>query len=80
MNELTAIRTASNEAPRSIAIHATGLAKRYKDVIALVDASLTVHAGEIVGVLGPNGAGKTTLIEILAGARDADAGAVEMLG
>ena len=80
MNELTAIRTTSNEAPRSIAIHATGLAKRYKDVIALVDASLAVHAGEIVGVLGPNGAGKTTLIEILAGARDADSGSVEMLG
>ncbi len=33
----------------------------------LVDASLNLSGGEVVGVVGPNGAGKTTLIRALAG-------------
>src|SRR5882672_6699085 len=80
MNELNAIRTPPEPATRPPAIVATGLGKCYRDAVALVDVSLVVHAGEILGVLGPNGAGKTTLIEILAGARKADCGTVEMLG
>ncbi len=33
----------------------------------LIDASVTVRGGELVGLVGPNGAGKTTLLRALAG-------------
>ena len=34
-------------------------------VDALVDISLTVHAGEIVGLRGPSGSGKSTLLNVI---------------
>ena len=41
------------------------LTKRYRDITAIKDLDLKVHAGEIFGFLGPNGAGKTTTIRVL---------------
>ena len=43
------------------------LVKRFGDLIAVNDLSLTVPRGEFFAVLGPNAAGKTTTIKILAG-------------
>ncbi|WNM23846.1 ATP-binding cassette domain-containing protein [Demequina capsici] len=44
-----------------------GLTKRYKDVIAVDDASFVAEPGRITGFLGPNGAGKTTTLRALLG-------------
>ena len=41
---------------------------RYGVVPALRGASLTVGAGEVVGLVGPNGAGKSTLLQAVMGA------------
>ena len=47
------------------AIRIEGLTKKYKDVIAVDDLSLTVEKGELLSLLGVNGAGKTTTIKML---------------
>ena len=43
------------------------LTTKYGAISALRDASLTVGAGEVVGLIGPKGAGKTTLLGSIAG-------------
>jgi ABC-2 type transport system ATP-binding protein len=43
------------------------LSKRFGDVQAVRDVSLTIAAGTIFGFLGANGAGKTTTIRMLCG-------------
>jgi len=40
---------------------------RYGRIQALKGISLTVNAGEILGILGPNGSGKSTLLKIMDG-------------
>jgi branched-chain amino acid transport system ATP-binding protein len=57
-----------------------GVNKHYGGVHAVVDVTLEVRGGEILGLIGPNGAGKTTLVDILGGEQDADSGTVTMLG
>ena len=59
---------------------AQGLGKRYGGVQAVDGISLTMHAGERIGVIGPNGAGKTTLFKMLAGDELPTAGTVEIFG
>ncbi|MDP8950247.1 MAG: ABC-F family ATP-binding cassette domain-containing protein [Actinomycetota bacterium] len=50
------------------------------DLKVLSGASLSVEAGEKIGLVGRNGAGKTTLLEILAGNLETDSGSVERIG
>lgn len=55
-------------------IKVKNIVKKYKDVNALNDVSLTINEGELYGLLGVNGAGKTTLIKILSGLSKCDSG------
>ena len=47
---------------------------------ALTDVSLSVHAGEILGVAGVSGNGQRELAEVIAGLRDVIGGSVTMMG
>jgi simple sugar transport system ATP-binding protein len=44
-----------------------GISKHFGAIHALDDVSLTISAGEVVGLMGDNGAGKSTLVKIVAG-------------
>ena len=61
-------------------IEVSELRKRYGATVAVDGISLSVQAGEILGIVGPNGAGKTTTVECLEGLRRPDGGEVRVLG
>jgi ABC-2 type transport system ATP-binding protein len=46
-------------------VEAHGIAKQFGSLVAVDDLSITVDAGEVLGILGPNGAGKTTAVRML---------------
>ncbi|HWN68201.1 MAG TPA: ABC transporter ATP-binding protein [Haliangium sp.] len=56
------------------------LSRRFGDLVAVRDVSLTVRRGEIFGVLGPNGAGKSTTIRMLCGILDPTSGTGRVVG
>ncbi|WP_442967907.1 ribosome-associated ATPase/putative transporter RbbA [Rheinheimera sp.] len=52
----------------------------YGNTVALVDLTLQIPAGQMVGLLGPDGVGKSSLLALLAGARQIQQGRIEVLG
>jgi branched-chain amino acid transport system ATP-binding protein len=61
-------------------LDARGIVKRFAGITALDTVSMTVDAGEIVGLIGPNGAGKTTFFNCLLGILRPDEGRVWFAG
>jgi branched-chain amino acid transport system ATP-binding protein len=61
-----------------LALHSVG--KSYGALRVTDDISLSVEAGETLGILGPNGAGKTTLFNLISGDVRCDTGRVEYDG
>src|SRR5437763_9018226 len=61
-------------------IEVVHLVKRFGDLLAVNDLSLTVPRGEFFAVLGPNAAGKTTTIKILAGLMKPTSGSARVGG
>ncbi|UGS89183.1 ABC transporter ATP-binding protein (plasmid) [Ralstonia wenshanensis] len=61
-------------------IEARQLVKRYGEIEAVADVSLTVHPGELFGLIGHNGAGKSTLFKMLLGLEAPTAGEVRIGG
>jgi ABC-type sugar transport system ATPase subunit len=56
------------------------ISKTFGAVRALSRATLTIDAGEVLGLVGDNAAGKSTLMKILAGAHAPDSGTVSVSG
>ncbi len=57
-----------------------GLGKRFGNTQVLRDLSLTVNAGECIGIIGPNGSGKSTLFDLISGCQSASSGQVWLRG
>ncbi|MCB1691943.1 MAG: LPS export ABC transporter ATP-binding protein [Pseudomonadales bacterium] len=57
-------------------LRAQHLAKSYRGHQVVVDVTLSIRSGQVVGLLGPNGAGKTTCFYMIVGSIRGDAGRV----
>ena len=62
------------------AIHTENLTVSYGSVPALLDITLEIPSGQLVGVIGPNGSGKSTLIKAILGFLKPDFGSVTIFG
>ena len=62
------------------AIEARHLQRSFDGLVAVVDFTLAVAPGEIVGLVGPDGAGKTTTMRMLCGAMPPTSGTALIAG
>ena len=52
----------------------------YDSELAVEDVSLTIEAGQFLGLIGPNGSGKTTLLRLILGLETPDRGHIRLFG
>ncbi len=62
------------------AIRIDHLTKKYKDILAVDNLSLSIEQGELFSLLGVNGAGKTTTIKMLCGLTEPTGGDAYLQG
>lgn len=61
-------------------IEIKNLTKRFDNILALNDVTITVEKGQVYGLVGSNGSGKSTLLRILSGIFMPDSGTVTIDG
>lgn len=61
-------------------VQVEGVTKRYGDIVAVDNVSLSILRGEVYALVGANGAGKSTLFRMLVGITEPDAGRVLICG
>jgi ABC-type nitrate/sulfonate/bicarbonate transport system ATPase subunit len=67
-------------APPPPLLEARGLSRAFDRKLVLRRMSLSVGAGEVVGLVAPNGSGKSTLLDLIAGVLPPDEGSVVVGG
>ena len=66
--------------PQEIDIEFLGVTKRFTDVLAVDNVSLSIERGEFFSFLGPSGCGKTTSLRLIAGFEQPTKGDVHIGG
>ena len=64
----------------SALLEVSTIAKSFRGLKAVAEASFAVAQGDIVGMIGPNGAGKTTIFNLVAGVFAPDSGQIRFAG
>jgi ribose transport system ATP-binding protein len=64
----------------TVAFSLEGISKRFGEVTALDNVSLTLNEGEVLGLIGQNGSGKSTIMKVMAGLHRPDSGIVRVAG
>ena len=59
-------------------IEANNVTKRFGDLTAVDDVTLTIEEGKVFGLIGTNGAGKSTFLRMLSGILTPDEGSIEI--
>jgi branched-chain amino acid transport system ATP-binding protein len=57
-----------------------GVSRAFQSLMAVQNVTLSVEAGELLGLIGPNGAGKSTLFNLIAGVLKPTAGRILLDG
>lgn len=79
-NSKTPEQHATVEQPREPLVTVTGLSKHFGERQVLDDVSMSVPAGQILGIVGESGSGKSTLARCIAGLERHHSGTVEFDG
>ncbi len=61
-------------------VELNNVTKRYDEILAVNNISLTLEPGEVFALLGPNGSGKSTTLKMLMGLLQPTSGSVKVLG
>ena len=65
---------------QEVVLQTNNLTKKYKDFVALDNANITIHKGDIYGLIGRNGAGKTTLMKTITTLTNKTGGSFSLFG
>jgi ABC-2 type transport system ATP-binding protein len=63
--QTSASRAPTLSAGRAVVVETKNLTRRFGDIVAVRDVTLSIPAGEVFALIGPNGAGKSTLMKML---------------
>src|SRR6266705_2946501 len=77
---LTATGRAAEQMGNPPAVALEGVHKRFNDIYALSNVSITIQPGEVFTLLGPTGSGKSTLVRLLVGFLQPDEGRIALFG
>src|ERR1700730_11065827 len=72
--------TAANSAAARALLQVDNVGKRFGGFVALENISLSVPAGERLGLIGPNGSGKSTLVNCICGTSRNEQASVRFAG
>lgn len=76
----TALASRDIAAESEFAVEVVGVTKRFKNLTAVDNVSVSFPRGQFTALLGPNGAGKTTLVEMIEGIQAPSSGTIRLLG